>query len=425
MSLPFPVSQRLAPEMNKLDVWSVFSPLSGFVPKDSINLGQGFMNWKPFPEAARAAETALDDVASNHYSLPKGRIALRKALSKHYSPSFGRGRDLDPEREVAIFSGANVAILSVLTAFINPGDEVVIIEPFFDQYLANITFNGGVPKFVPMRPPAKASNGKPASASEWTLDPQELRAAITSKTKAIILNTPSNPLGKVFTESELIEVGKIAEENNLIIISDEVYDCLAFPPAQHIRMASLKSFWDRTITIGSAGKSFSATGWRVGWAFGPEHLVKPATAASTRIVFSSVSPLQEAVAGAFENQGTFFEDQNKAYIERREVLTQALDRLKIGYTQPDGAYFIFVDIEKLKIPDDFETLDIIKDRTRDWRAAWFIAQTCGVVVIPPTDFYSKENANIGANYIRLAFCKDLETLRQGGERLQKLAPYLE
>ncbi|GAA5908816.1 kynurenine--oxoglutarate transaminase [Sporobolomyces salmoneus] len=423
----FPVSDRVAPELAKSsDVWSVFSPLAGHVPKDALNLGQGFMNWAPADFIREAHVKALETVASNHYQLPRGSAHLRQALSKYLSPSFKRGKELDVNTEITVTAGANEGMYSFASAFTRPGDEVIIFEPFFDQYVPQITFNGGVPVYVPIRAPEGASTSN-VSASEWKINFDELRKAITPKTKQIWINTPHNPIGKVFDEDELREIGKIAEEHDLIIVADEVYDCLTFEGREHTRIASLSDdLWNRTITIGSAGKSFSATGWRVGWAVGPHHLIQPLTAAHTRIVFCVNGPAQEATAVGIEKalENGYFEDQRKAYDERKAVLLEGLDKLGLPYTVPHGAYFVLVNTSRLQIPADFEIPKLIEGRAKDWICAWFIAQTAKVVFIPPTDFYSKEHWSLGENWIRVAFCKDPDTLRQATERLLALKPYI-
>lgn len=205
-----------------------------------------------------------------------------------------------------------------------------------------------------------------------------------------------------------------------------MYDCLTFEGTPHVRIASLDDFWKRTVTVGSAGKSFSATGWRLGWLVGPEHLIQPTMSAQTRITFCVNGPAQEASAIGLELSQTngFWDQQVKEYEERRAALIKKLDVLGLPYTIPHGAYFVLVNTDRLEIPDEFESLDLIKDRTRDWRAAWFVAKTAGVVVIPPSDFYSEDHAHLAESWIRFAFCKDVKTLEDAGDRLLKLKPYI-
>jgi len=326
--------------------------------------------------------------------------------------------------EILVTAGANEGIYAFETAFINEGDEVIMMEPFFDHYLCSTTFNGGVPVYVPFRPPTHSTGVH--KSSEWKLDIDDLRKAITPRTKMIILNTPHNPIGKVFTEEELIQIGDLAEEFDFLILADEVYDILTFHDSKHIRIASLKNYWNRTLTVGSAGKSFSATGWRVGWCIGPAHLIQPTLSVSTRIVFCCSGPFQEATASGLEQvvENGFFEQQIKEYEERLAVIREGLDDIGLPYTVPQGSYFVLVETDKLDIPDDFQIPEMIKMFAADYRAAWFVAETAGVVSIPGSAFYCREHWHIGERFLRFAFCKDLDTLRACNERLKKLKPFI-
>ncbi|PPQ99041.1 hypothetical protein CVT24_003601 [Panaeolus cyanescens] len=404
-----------------LDVWSIFSAVN--LPADCINLGQGYMNFAPPKWVTTAAEQALQSVPPNHYSHPRGRIRLREAIKAFYGPQLQR--DLDVESEILVTSGANEGQYSVFTAFLEQGDEVIMFEPFFDQYLPSVTFNGGKPVYVPLHPP-KDSVTKPTS-NDWTIDIDEVRAAVTPRTKMIIVNTPHNPIGKVFTRKELESIAAIAEEFNLLVMSDEVYDCLVFDGKEHVRIATLPGMWDRTVTVGSAGKAFAATGWRVGWLIGPQSIIQPTLAATTRIVFCTNSPLQEAAAAGLEQakERKFFETQREEYTERRKVLSDAFDELGLKYTQPEGSYFILLDISQVKFPEDYPFPQSVLGRGRDFRACWFIAMEIGVSSIPVSEFYCEEHANIGEAYARFAFCKDLDTLREAAKRLHKLKDYLQ
>jgi len=255
-----------------------------------------------------AAEEALNTVGANHYSHPKGRPRLRQAIKNHFSPDFGR--ELNVETEILVTSGANEGTYAALVAFLEYGDEVILFEPFFDQYLPSVVFNGGKPVYVPLHPTTSGID-KP-TGQDWIIDFDELRRAITPRTKMIMLNTPHNPVGKVFTRKELEAIAALVEQHNLLVLSDEVYDCLLYDNEEHVRFATLPGMWERTITVGSAGKSFAATGWRVGWLIGPESMIKPTLAASTRIVFCTNSPLQEAAAAGLEQvkQRGFFHGPN-------------------------------------------------------------------------------------------------------------------
>jgi kynurenine aminotransferase len=403
------------------DVWSIFNAAN--LPADCINLGQGYMNFGPPQWVREAAEEALKNVAANQYSHPKGRIRLREAIKKFYGPKLGK--DLNVDKEILVSSGANTGQYAVFLAFLEQGDEVIMFEPFFDQYLPSVTFNGGKPVYVPLHPP-NPNQEKPTS-NDWTIDPHELRRAITPRTKMIIVNTPQNPVGKVFTRKELEVIAALAEEFNLLIMADEVYDYLVFEGKEHVRIANLPGMWDRTVTVGSAGKSFSATGWRVGWLIGPASIIAPTLAATTRIVFCTNSPLQEAAAVGLEQavERQYFEQTVEEYTERRSVLISAFDKLGVRYTSPEGTYFALMDISNVKFPEDYPFPTSVQGRGRDFKACWFIALEIGVSSIPVSEFYCEEHASMGESYARFAFCKDVDMLRKAGERLQGLKKYLE
>ncbi|KAH9938548.1 PLP-dependent transferase [Fomitopsis serialis] len=412
------------------DVWSIFNAAN--LPADCINLGQGYMNFPPPIWVREAAEQALAVTATNHYSHPKGRPRLREAIKKVYSPQFGR--ELDVETEIQVTSGANEGMsratgqYSVFTAFLEPGDEVIMFEPFFDQYLPSVAFNGGVPVYVPLHP--KLTGDKPTS-NDWVIDFDELARSITPRTKMIIVNTPHNPVGKVFTREELEKIAALAEQHNLIVMSDEVegvqYDFLVFDNKEHVRIATLPGMWDRTVTVGSAGKLFSATGWRVGWLIGPPSIIRPTLAACTRIVFCSNSPLQEATAVGLEQmeERGYLPQAVKEYDERRLTLTAAFDKLGMTYSHPEGTYFVLLDISTVKWPENYPFPASVQGRGRDFRACWFIAMEVGVSTIPVSEFYCEEHCSIGENYARFAFCKDVDTLQRAAERLQGLRRFLQ
>ncbi|KZT60222.1 PLP-dependent transferase [Calocera cornea HHB12733] len=424
---PVPFSDRLlGGRALDLDVWSIYNALA--LPPDTVNLGQGYMNFPPPQWVKEAADEAIASTVGNHYSHPKGRIRLRKAISDYYSDQFTNlGRKLDPETEILVTSGANMGMYSVWGAFLDPGDEVILFEPYFDQYLASITFNAGTPVFVPLHPPAghTASHG-PSAASEWTISIPELKAAITPRTKMIIVNTPHNPVGKVFTRRELEQIADVAKEHNLLVMSDEVYDCLTFDGAEHVRIATLPGMWERTVTVGSAGKSFAATGWRIGWLIGPPTIIAPTLAVTTRTVFCTNSPLQEAAAAGLEGapKRHYFETQRKEYEERLAVLMKVFDKLGMSYVIPQGSYFILLDISDVEWPEDYPFPATITGRGKDFMFCWFVAQEIGVSAIPVSEFYCKEHQHIGEKFARFAFCKDIATLEHAGERLQKLKQYL-
>lgn len=419
-SSPISISSRLVEgRALRQDVWSVFNAAN--LPADCINLGQGYMNFSPPSWVVEAANSALASLLPNHYSHPKGRLRLRHAIKNFYEASFNRS--LDVETEILVTSGANEGQYSVFAAFLEHGDEVIMFEPFFDQYLASVIFNGGKPVYVPLHPNLE---GDKPSSGDWSIDFDELRRTISPRTKMIIINTPHNPVGKVFTKLELEKIAELAKEFNLLVMADEVYDCLVYDGKQHLRIANLPGMWERTVTVLSAGKAFAATGWRVGWLIGHPSIITPTLAASTRIVFCTNSPLQEAAAAGLEEAKArgFFEQQLKEYQERRDVLLAAFDKFGLKNFLPEGSYFVLVDISRLKFPDDYPFPETVRGRGRDFKACWFMALEVGVSAIPVSEFYCEEHCNIGENYARFGFCKDVDTLKEAGHRLQSLSKYL-
>lgn len=414
--------------MHKSDVWSIFTPVN--VPADCINLGQGFMNWSPPSWITEELNKVMQtDVMVNHYSHPRGRPRLLNALKNHFSPRFENlvkeGRELKTE-EVMAAAGANCGTYAALVAHVNPGEEVILFEPFFDQYFASIRFQGATPVYVPLHPPADSEGVK--SGADWSIDFKELRAAFSDKTKAIIINTPHNPVGKVFTRQELEQIAELCKEFNVLCLADEVYDCMLYDGVEHVRMASLPGMWERTITIGSGGKSFACTGWRIGWLIGEQKLISATLAAHSRLVFCTNSPLQEAVAIGLEQSDSrnFFGAQLEAYRERRDVLCSYFDQLGLSYTKPEGAYFLLVDMSDVQVPESFEIPDFLTQggRGKDFIKCWWLTQEIGVVAIPPSEFYSKEHEKIGERFARFSFCKDPKLLHAAGKRLLRLKEFI-
>lgn len=419
---PFKPAARVAGQ--RKDVWSIVNDAAAASPVQPIvNMGQGFFGYNPPNFVLDAAKAALDRVDCNQYSPTKGRPRLKKAIAESYSPFFGR--QIDPETEVTITTGANEGILSAFMGFVEPGDEVIVFEPFFDQYISNIEMPGGKLVYVPMRPPKDGAT-KTTSAAEWTVDMEELEAAITPKTRMIVINTPHNPIGKVFSKDELKAIGDLCVKHNILILSDEVYDRLNYVP--FTRTATLSpEIAKLTLTVGSAGKNFYATGWRVGWLIGPEHLIKYVSAAHTRICFSTVSPLQEATAVAFEDADKhgFWETAKKDMKGKMDKFNAVWDELGLPYSDPEGGYFVLVNMAKVKLPEDYQFPPHVADRPRDFKLCWFLIQEIGVAAIPPTEFFTDKNAHIAEDWLRFAVCKNDDVLEQAQDRLRELKKYLQ
>lgn len=386
-------------------------------------MGQGFFGYNPPEFVVNAAKGALDRVECNQYSPTKGRPRLRKAIADAYTPFFGR--TLDPEKEVTITTGANEGMLSAFMAFVEPGDEVIVFEPFFDQYVSNIEMPGGKIKYVPLHPPERGATSN-TSAAEWTLDMSELESAVTDKTRMIVLNTPHNPIGKVFNKQELQAIGDLCVKNNIIILSDEVYDRLYYVPFTRIATLS-PEIANLTLTVGSGGKNFYCTGWRVGWLIGPDHLLKYVSAAHTRICYSSVSPLQEATAIGFEEADKYgFWDETKNEMKAKmDLFNQIWEELDLPYSDPEGGYFVLVNLAKVKLPGDYPFPPHVASRPRDFKLSWFLIKELGVAAIPPTEFFTEKNAHIVEDWLRFAVCKEDSVLEEAKNRLRGLKKYIQ
>ncbi|KAK3297862.1 pyridoxal phosphate-dependent transferase [Chaetomium fimeti] len=405
------------------DVWTIINEGAAASPKQPIvNMGQGFFGYNPPDFILDAAKEALNRVECNQYSPTKGRPRLRKAISEAYAPFWGR--KLDPETEITITTGANEGMLSAFMAFIEPGDEVIIFEPFFDQYISNIEMPGGKIVYVPMHPP-KEGAVKTLSAGEWTIDFDELERAITPRTKMMVLNTPHNPIGKVFSREELQKIADLCLKHQIIILSDEVYDRLYYVP--FTRIATLSPEVEQiTLTVGSAGKNFYATGWRVGWLMGPPHLIQYVSAAHTRICYSSVSPLQEACAIGFEQADSqnFWPSSITSLRHKLDLFNSVWHELGIPYSEPEGGYFVMVNLAGVRIPADYPFPAHVAERPRDFRLAWFLIQELGVAAIPPSEFCTDANSHLVEDYLRFAVCKPDEVLEDAKERLRGLKKFL-
>jgi kynurenine aminotransferase len=284
---------------------------------------------------------------------------------------------------------------------------------------------GGTVRYVPLQPP-KTGATETASAAEWTIDFDQLEKTITPKTKMIVLNTPHNPVGKVFSKDELQKIGDLCVKHQIIILSDEVYDRLFYVP--FTRIATLSPEIERlTLTVGSAGKNFYATGWRVGWLIGQPHLLQHVSAAHTRICFTSVSPLQEACAVGFEEaeKEGFWRETITEMKDKMDRFNKIWPELGLPYSEPEGGYFVLVNMAKVKIPTDYPFPEHVASRPRDFKLAWFLIQELGVAAIPPTEFYTERNQHLAEDYIRFAVCKEDQVLEDAKERLRGLKKYMQ
>ncbi len=384
------------------------------IEHDAVNLGQGFPNF-PAPDFVKAAAQQAVAADLNQYARGAGQLRLVDALAATYGPLFGR--ELDPQRNIVITTGATEGIYATIQALIDPGDEVVLIEPFYDSYAPSVIMAGGTPVYVPLRPTANAQ-----TAADWQLDMGELEAAFSERTRLLILNTPQNPVGKVFNRNELQQIADLVQKHDLLLLSDEVYEWMTYcdgdrtgnERTQHIRIATLPGMWERTVTLGSAGKTFSVTGWKIGWAIAAEPLAHAILMAHQWIPFTVATPLQEAVATAFEvaAEHDYFNWLSTMYQSKRDLLLKVLHDVGLPPITPDGSYFILVDTSALDVP-------IEAGARRDQSLCRWFTREVGVAAIPPSHFYSPEHQYLTDNLARFCFCKTDEMLEEAAIRLTK------
>jgi len=283
---------------------------------------------------------------------------------------------------------------------------------------------GGIIRYVPLQPPKDGATNN-TSAADWLVDMSALEEIINPKTRMIVLNSPHNPVGKVFSKTELQAIGDLCVKHNILILSDEVYDRLFY--VLFTRIATLSpEIAALTLTVGSAGKNFYATGWRVGWLIGPEHLIKYVSAAHMRICYSSVSPLQEAAAVGFEDADKegFWESSKNEMKSKMTRFCEVFDELGLPYSDPEGGYFVLANLGKVKLPEDFTFPPHVAERPRDFKMSWFLIMKLGVAAIPPTEFYTTENQHLAEDWLRFAVCKNDDVLEGAKERLRGLKKYM-
>jgi N-succinyldiaminopimelate aminotransferase len=367
---------------------TIFSEMSALaVRTGAVNLGQGFPDVDGPPSVIAEAVRALEGGA-NQYAPGIGVPALRHAIARHQQRHYGL--EVDPDTEVVVTTGCTEGIAAALLGLVDPGDEVVVLEPWYDSYLAMIDFAGGVRRPVTLRAP------------DYRLDVDALRAAITPRTRMVLLNTPHNPTGTVLTRDELQAVADVAIEHDLVVVTDEVYEHLVFDHHTHVPLATLPGMWERTLTLSSAGKSYSFTGWKVGWATGPRALVGSVLAAKQWLTFTSGSPLQPAVAHALDHEPDFPAQLAASLQTRRDLLVAGLADAGLTARVPEGTYFATTDISHLGWADGREFCLALPD-------------VAGVVAIPNVAFY--DDREEGRHLVRWAFCKEADVIGEGVRRL--------
>ncbi|MGH3362740.1 MAG: pyridoxal phosphate-dependent aminotransferase [Nocardioides sp.] len=367
---------------------TIFSEMSALaVRTGSVNLGQGFPDVDGPPSVIAEAVSALEGGA-NQYAPGIGVPVLREAIARHQERHYGV--ELDPDRQVCVTTGCTEGIASALLGLVDDGDEVVVLEPYYDSYVAMIQMAGGLRRPVTLRAP------------DYRLDVDELRAAMTPATRFVLLNSPHNPTGTVLTREELQALADLAIEHDLVVITDEVYEHLVFDQHEHVPLATLPGMSERTLALSSAGKSYSFTGWKVGWATGPPELVAAVLAAKQWLTFTSGSPLQPAVAHALDHEGEFPLRLAADLQKRRDLLCAGLTDVGLDVRVPEGTYFALTDVSELGWEDGMAFCLALPERA-------------GVVAIPALPFH--DDAAAGRHLVRWAFCKEASVIEDGLTRL--------
>lgn len=358
---------------------------------NAVNLGQGMPDFDPPEEVKEAACRAIRD-GFNQYAVTWGIASLRQAIAAKMR-AFNGLTWADADEHVTVCCGATECMMATLLALIDPGDEVVIFQPFYENYGPDAKLTGATPKWVPLRHP------------DWSFDPDELRAAFSSKTKAVILNTPNNPTGKVFSRAELEVVANLCREFNAIAISDEIYEYINFTDRPHVSIASLPGMADRTVTISGLSKTFSATGWRLGYCVAPAAITAGIRKAHDFLTVGAPHPLQVAGATAMALPQSYFDGLRSHYQHRRDLFLPYLERAGFRVRPPDGAYYVMADFSSLSSLDDVSFVRRM-------------IETVGVAGVPGSSFHDPKEH--GRALVRFMFAKQDDTLRDAGERLLKL-----
>ena len=354
----------------------------------AINLSQGFPDFDP-PCALTEALARVARSGPHQYAVTWGAPTFRAALAKKQSRLMNL--ELDPDRHVVVTCGSTEAMMVSMMTVCNPGDEVIVFSPFYENYAADAILCGAKPIYVTLRPP------------QFRFDLRELEAAFARRPKALILCNPSNPCGRVFTQDELLHIAKLAETWDTFVITDEVYEHIVYPPHRHTYFASLPGMAARTLSCGSLSKTYSITGWRLGYVLAEPSLIDGARKVHDFLTVGAAAPLQEAAVVALELPGAYYDELLAGYVERRRVFLAALDAAGLSYVTPEGAYYVLVDVSKYLRGDDVTFCE-------------WMAREVGVAAVPGSSFFREPDSS----WIRLHFAKTLPTLREAGDRLQRI-----
>ncbi|MEP6759061.1 MAG: aminotransferase class I/II-fold pyridoxal phosphate-dependent enzyme [Actinomycetota bacterium] len=356
---------------------------------DAINLGQGFPD---FPAPALVKEAAERAIAEDHnqYPITWGVPAFRQAIAATYARTYGM--TVDPETEICVTCGASEAMAATFLGVLDPGDEVVVFEPFYESYGPDSILAGATLRYVTLHAP------------DWSFDPDALAAAFTSRTRAVVIGTPHNPTGKVFTRAELGAISALCREHDVIAITDEIYEHITYDGVEHVPIATLPGMRERTVTISALSKTYAVTGWRVGWAIAPPALMGGIRATHDFLTVAAATPLQIAGVAAMALPASYYEETRREYAERREVMMRVLAEAGFAAEAPEGAYYVMADVSSLGFDDDVA-------------AARYLVSEVGVAAVPGSSFFSRPE--LGSHLLRFAFPKQLATLEEAGQRLKR------
>src|SRR5262245_9415431 len=360
------------------------------IQHQAINLAQGYPD---FPAPAAIKQAAADAIAAdiNQYAITWGAKPFRDAIAAKYSRTYGM--EFDPEREITVCCGATEGMIASLLAVLDPGDEVVLFEPFYENYGPDTQLCGAESRYVPLRAP------------DWSFDREELRRAFTPRTKAIILNTPNNPTGKVFTRDELEYIAGLCQEFDALAITDEIYEHILYDDAVHIPICSLPGMRERSILVNSMSKTYSVTGWRVGWVLAPPDLTDSIRKVHDFLTVGAASPLQQAGVLALSMGGEYYDRLSAEYAGRRDHIIQTLTSAGLRCFVPRGAYYVMTDISGTNFSDDVSFVR-------------HLIEKLGVAAVPGSSFYSRNDTF--SRYVRFCFCNKYETLEKARGQIQQL-----
>jgi len=378
---------------------TIFSDINALARQhNAVNLGQGAPDFDGPPVVLAAAVEAVNG-ALNQYAPGIGMANVRTAIAQHAERFYGQ--HLDPESEILVTTGATEGIFAAILGLTDPGDEIIVFQPVYDTYVPNMIMAGVLPRYVTLR------------GDHWSFDSGELAQAFNSRTRAIMINSPHNPTGKVFSRDELRAIAELCQMHDVIAITDEVYEHILYDDASHTRMATLPGMGERTLTVSSLGKTFSVTGWKVGWAIGPAALVNAVNQAHQFITYAVASPLQAAAAAALSLPFSYFENLQTSYQARRDRMVDVLTKVGFNVFKPAGSYFVMIDWQDVA-PKQIEN---------DMQFAQWLIRDVGVACIPASPFYQESDKHLGKHFARFAVCKKDASLAAATERLLKLSKF--